>query len=48
MVGYEPGYGAVADFIPDTPYATYLQGRLLVMAAVKHGLRSLPSLKVPK
>jgi hypothetical protein len=38
MVGYERGYGEVDNFIPDNPYAGYTQGRLLVMAAVKHAL----------
>jgi hypothetical protein len=39
MVDYEPGYGEVDDFSPDNPNATYKQGRLLVMAAVKMGWR---------
>jgi hypothetical protein len=48
MVGYEPGYGEVDDFIPDNPYATYRQGRLLVMAAVKHGLTLVAVAEGPK
>jgi hypothetical protein len=48
MVGYEPGYGEVDDFIPDNPYATYRQGRLLVMAAVKHGLALVAVAEGPK
>jgi hypothetical protein len=48
MVGYEPGYGEVDDFSPDNPYATYKQGRLLVMAAVKNGLALVAAAEGPK
>lgn len=48
MVGYEPGYGEVDDFTPDNPYATYSQGRLLVMAAVKNGLALVAAAEGPK
>jgi hypothetical protein len=48
MVGYEPGYGEIDDFTPDNPYATYTQGRLLVMAAVKNGLALVAAAEGPK
>ena len=48
MVGYEPGYGEVDDFSPDNPYATYKQGRLLVMVAVKNGLALVAAAEGPK
>jgi hypothetical protein len=48
MVGYEPGYGEVDAFTPDNPYATYTQGRLLVMAAVKNGLALVAAAEGPK
>ena len=48
MVGYEPGYGEVDDFSPDNPNATYQQGRLLVMAAVKNGLALVAAAEGPK
>ena len=48
MVGYERGYGEVDNFTPDNPYASYTQGRLLVMAAVKHGLALVAAVEGPK
>jgi hypothetical protein len=48
MVGYEPGYGEVDDFSPDNPNATYRQGRVLVMAAVKNGLALVATAEGPK
>jgi hypothetical protein len=48
MVGYEPGYGEVDDFTADNPYATYTQGRILVMAAVKNGLALVAAAEGPK
>ena len=48
MVGYERGYGEVDNFIPDNPYASYTQGRLLVMAAVKHALALVAAAEGPK
>ncbi|MGC1151099.1 zinc ribbon domain-containing protein [Mycobacterium sp.] len=48
MVGYEPGYGEIDDFTPDNPYASYKQGRLLVIAAVKHGLALVAAAEGPK
>lgn len=38
MVGYEPGYGVLADDWPQNPAATYTRLRILVMAAVKDDL----------
>jgi hypothetical protein len=38
MVGYEPGYGVVADDYPNDSTATYSRLRLVVMVAVKHDL----------
>jgi hypothetical protein len=38
MVGYQPGYGEVADDYPEDPTGTYTQLRVLVMVAVKNGL----------
>jgi len=35
-VGYQPGYGVVADVFPTGSSATYTQLRVIVMAAVKH------------
>ncbi|WP_163701412.1 zinc ribbon domain-containing protein [Mycolicibacterium sarraceniae] len=35
-VGYQPGYGVVADVFPTSSEATYTQLRVMVMAAVKH------------
>ena len=48
MVGYEPGYGEIDDFSPDNPYASYKQGRLVVIAAVKHGLALVATAEGPK
>jgi hypothetical protein len=48
MVGYEPGYGEVDDVSPDNPSATYRQGRVLVMAAVKNGLALVATAEGPK
>jgi hypothetical protein len=36
MVGYQPGYGVVADDYPQDPSGTFTRLRLVVMAAVKH------------
>jgi hypothetical protein len=38
MVGYEPGYGVLADFWPQNPSATSSRQRILAMAAVKNDL----------
>jgi hypothetical protein len=38
MVGYQPGYGVVADDYPQAVNATYTRLRILVMVAVKHDL----------
>lgn len=38
MVGYEPGYGVLADDWPQNPSASFTRQRILVMAAVKDGL----------
>lgn len=38
MVGYEPGYGVLADDWPQNPAATSTRLRILVMAAVKNDL----------
>lgn len=38
MVGYEPGYGVLADDWPQNPSATFTRQRILVMAAVKNDL----------
>lgn len=35
-VGYEPGYGVVADVFPTGSSATYTQVRVMIMGAVKH------------
>ncbi|TDO17739.1 putative copper export protein [Mycobacterium sp. BK086] len=35
-VGYQPGYGVVADVFPTSSSATYTPLRVIVMAAVKH------------
>jgi hypothetical protein len=35
-VGYQPGYGVVADVFPTSSSATYTRLRVIVMAAVKH------------
>jgi len=48
MVGYERGYGEVDNFTPDNPSASYTQGRLLVMAAVKHALALVAAAEGPK
>jgi hypothetical protein len=36
MVGYQPGYGVVADDYPQGPSGTFTRLRLVVMVAVKH------------
>lgn len=36
MVGYQPGYGLVADYWPKSSTSKYLRMRVLVMAAVKN------------
>lgn len=38
MVGYEPGYGVLADDWPQNPAASYTRQRILVMASVKDDL----------
>jgi hypothetical protein len=38
MVGYQPGYGMVADFWPQGTNTSYQQLRIIVLAAVKNGL----------
>ena len=38
MVGYQPGYGEVADDYPQGSASRYIRLRLLVMVAVKNGL----------
>ena len=38
MVGYEPGYGVLADDWPQNPSATFSRQRILAMAAVKNDL----------
>lgn len=38
MVGYQPGYGEVADTWPQSSTASYRRVRILVMAAVKNDL----------
>jgi len=38
MVGYQPGYGEVADVWPQSSTASYRRVRILVMAAVKNDL----------
>lgn len=38
MVGYEPGYGVIADDWPQNPSSSYTRQRILVMAAVKNDL----------
>lgn len=38
MVGYEPGYGVLADDWPQNPAATYTRQRILATAAVKDDL----------
>jgi len=38
MVGYQPGYGEVADDHPQDSAGKYVRLRLLVMVAVKSGL----------
>ncbi|MGV0853129.1 hypothetical protein [Mycolicibacterium phlei] len=38
MVGYQPGYGEVADCWPQGANASYLRMRVIVMAAVKNDL----------
>ncbi|EHB59456.1 hypothetical protein MycrhDRAFT_1892 [Mycolicibacterium rhodesiae JS60] len=35
-VGYQPGYGVVADLFPTSSSATYTRLRVIVVAAVKH------------
>jgi hypothetical protein len=37
MVGYEPGYGVVADDYPQDSSGTYARLRLIMMVAVKNG-----------
>lgn len=36
-VGYEPGYGVVADLFPRDTSSTYTRTRIIVMAAIRHG-----------
>ena len=38
MVGYEPGYGVIADDWPQNPTSSYTRQRILVMAAVRNDL----------
>jgi hypothetical protein len=38
LVGYQPGYGVVADDYPQDSAGSYIRLRLLVMVAVKNGL----------
>ncbi|MDT5315059.1 MAG: hypothetical protein QOE74_4079 [Mycobacterium sp.] len=38
MVGYQPGYGLVADCWPQGSNASYSRMRVVVMVAIKHGL----------
>jgi hypothetical protein len=38
MVGYQPGYGKVADCWPQGSNSSYLRMRVLVMVAVKNGI----------
>jgi hypothetical protein len=38
MLGYQQGYGEVADFYPQGSASSYTRLRVLVMAAVKNGL----------
>jgi RsiW-degrading membrane proteinase PrsW (M82 family) len=38
MVGYEPGYGEVADFWPQGAHASFMRMRLMVVVAVKDDL----------
>lgn len=38
MVGYQPGYGEVADVYPQGSSNSYMRMRVLVMVAVKNGL----------
>ncbi|MBX5489017.1 MAG: hypothetical protein DIU75_002425 [Mycolicibacterium hassiacum] len=38
MVGYQPGYGEVADCWPQGANSSYLRMRILVMVAIKHDL----------
>ncbi|MBV8929952.1 MAG: zinc ribbon domain-containing protein [Mycobacteriaceae bacterium] len=38
MVGYQPGYGVIADFIPQGSTATYTRGRVMAVVAVKNGI----------
>jgi hypothetical protein len=37
MVGYQPGYGELADYWPEGSTSSYLRMRILVMVAVKNG-----------
>jgi hypothetical protein len=43
MVGYQPGYGVVADDYPEGSTAKYTRLRILVMVAVKNGLALVAS-----
>ncbi|MCW1958817.1 MAG: hypothetical protein KIH64_009775, partial [Mycobacterium sp.] len=38
MVGYEPGFGVLADDWPQNPTSTFNRQRILAMAAVKNDL----------
>ena len=38
MVGYQPGYGAVADFWPQGAHSSFVRMRVIVVVAVKDGL----------
>lgn len=38
MVGYQPGYGLVADFWPQGATASYSRLRVVVMVAIKNDL----------
>jgi hypothetical protein len=43
MVGYQPGYGEVADFWPQGANSSYLKMRVLVMVSVKNDLALIAS-----
>ncbi len=46
-VGYQPGYGIVADLYPRTTSSTYTRLRVIIMAAVKHDYALIASATGP-
>ena len=38
MVGYQPGYGEIRDYTPQSGTASYSRGRVFAIVAIKNGM----------